>query len=179
MMNEHKKHPPLLPFALSAAIILLDQVTKYFVASAIKPNRIGWRAFGDFFWLVHQQNTGAAFSMGDGLSEPFRVAILILIPLTLMVALVVYYMKTGELSTVQRWALCGIVGGGLGNLIDRIFRPQGVIDFLSVKFYGLFGLERWPTFNVADSSVVICGILLVVAGFFAVPTNHSSERPKA
>ncbi len=177
-MTEHKQRAPLLPFALTAAIIILDQVTKFLVASTIKPNRIGWRAIGDFFWIVHQQNTGAAFSMGDALSEPFRIGILILIPLTLMVALVVYYMKTEELSKVQRWALCGIVGGGLGNLIDRIFRPEGVIDFLSVKFYGLFGLERWPTFNVADSSVVVCGILLVVAGFFAVPTRHSPERPK-
>jgi signal peptidase II len=64
---------------------------------------------------------------------------------------------------LQRWVLCGIVGGGIGNVIDRIFRPEGVVDFVSVKFYGLFGLERWPTFNVADSSVVVCAILLVVS----------------
>jgi signal peptidase II len=48
-------------------------------------------------------------------------------------------------------------------VIDRIFRPQGVVDFLSFKFYGLFGYERWPTFNLADASVVVCAVLLVVS----------------
>ena len=57
----------------------------------------------------------------------------------------------------------GIIGGGIGNLIDRIFRAEGVVDFIDVKFYGLFGMERWPTFNVADSAVVVCGILLIVS----------------
>lgn len=104
---------------------------------------------------------------------------MILVPLALMVALCIYYFLTDELSLVQRWALCGIVGGGLGNIIDRVFRPEGVVDFLSVKFYGLFGLERWPTFNVADSSVVVCAIILVVAGFFVVPSTAHGRADKA
>ncbi len=171
----------LAPFMLTAAILILDQLTKAAVVAGIKPGRIGWRALGDFFWLVHQKNTGAAFSMGDGLPEALRVAILIVVPIALMVALCVYYFKTNELTWLQRWALCGIVGGGVGNIIDRIFRPDGVIDFLSVKFYGLFGLERWPTFNVADSSVVVCGILLVAAGFFMAPVveEAAAEKGKA
>jgi signal peptidase II len=60
----------------------------------------------------------------------------------------------------------GIIGGGFGNLIDRFFRPDGVVDFIDVKFYGLFGLERWPTFNVADSAVVVCGSLLFISMLF-------------
>lgn len=165
----------LSPFLLTAAILILDQITKAAIVAGIKPGRIGWRALGDFFWLVHQRNTGAAFSMGDGLPEALRVAILIVVPVALMVGLCVYYFKTNELTYLQRWALCGIVGGGVGNIIDRIFRSDGVVDFLSVKFYGLFGLERWPTFNVADSSVVVCGILLVLAGFFMAPGVQKSE----
>ncbi|HRW24109.1 MAG TPA: signal peptidase II [Spirochaetia bacterium] len=177
-MPDKKLRKPLVPFILTAGVIALDQITKIAVVAAVKPGRIAWRAFGDFFWLVHQKNTGAAFSMGDGLAEPLRVAILIVVPLALMAALCVYYFKTDELTTVQRWALCGIVGGGIGNIIDRIARPDGVIDFLSVKFYGLFGLERWPTFNVADSAVVVCGVLLVVSGFFVAPKGDEGERPK-
>lgn len=165
-MPKGKARPPLTPFALSVFLIVLDQVTKHIVASSIKLNRIGFKAMGDFFWLVHQQNTGAAFSMADRVPPLVRVGLLILVPLGLMIALAVYYFKTDELSKVQRWALCGILGGGLGNLIDRVWRPGGVVDFLSFKFYGLFGLERWPTFNVADMSIVVGGILLVVAGFF-------------
>ena len=72
-------------------------------------------------------------------------------------------MKSNDFTKLQRWAIAGIVGGGIGNLIDRIFRPEGVVDFIDVKFYGLFGMERWPTFNVADSAVVVCGILLIVS----------------
>ncbi|HPE88690.1 MAG TPA: signal peptidase II [Spirochaetales bacterium] len=177
-MPDKKLRKPLVPFILTAGVIALDQITKIAVVAAVKPGRIAWRAFGDFFWLVHQKNTGAAFSMGDGLAEPLRVAILIVVPLALMAALCVYYFKTDELTKVQRWALCGIVGGGIGNIIDRIARPDGVIDFLSVKFYGLFGLERWPTFNVADSAVVVCGVLLVVSGFFVAPKGDEGERPK-
>ncbi|MCP5453033.1 MAG: signal peptidase II [Spirochaetaceae bacterium] len=177
-MPDKKLRKPLVPFILTAGVIALDQITKIAVVAAVKPGRIAWRAFGDFFWLVHQKNTGAAFSMGDGLAEPLRVAILIVVPLALMAALCVYYFKTDELTKVQRWALCGIVGGGIGNIIDRIARPDGVIDFLSVKIYGLFGLERWPTFNVADSAVVVCGVLLVVSGFFVAPKGDEGERPK-
>lgn len=178
-MPELSRKKLLAPFALTAAVLLLDQITKIAIVAAIKPGRIGWNALGDFFWLVHQKNTGAAFSMGDALPEPLRIAILIIVPLALMAGLCVYYFRTDELTYLQRWALCGIVGGGVGNIIDRIFRPQGVIDFLSVKVYGLFGLERWPTFNVADSAVVVCGILLVAAGFFMAPASAKTEKPKA
>ena len=69
-----------------------------------------------------------------------------------------------------------ICGGGFGNLIDRFFRSEGVIDFIDVKFYGLFGLERWPTFNIADSAVVVCGILLLIS--FATSFKKDSEEKK-
>jgi len=71
-----------------------------------------------------------------------------------------YYFSSNEFTKLQRWATAGILGGGIGNIADRIFRPDGVVDFISVKFYGIFGLERWPTFNVADSAVVVCCLLL-------------------
>jgi signal peptidase II len=74
-----------------------------------------------------------------------------------------YYFKSDEFTQLQRWAAAGIIGGGLGNIIDRIFRPDGVVDFVSVRLYGLFGFERWPTFNVADSSVVVCCIILLIS----------------
>jgi len=69
--------------------------------------------------------------------------------------------------------VAGIIGGGLGNLIDRIFRPQGVVDFISVNFYGFLGFSRWPTFNIADSSVVVCGILLFLS--VAFPKTRKKE----
>jgi signal peptidase II len=77
--------------------------------------------------------------------------------------LVWYYVRSNDFTWLQRWAVAGIIGGGLGNLIDRIARPAGVVDFISVNLYGLLGLDRWPTFNIADASVVICGLILLVS----------------
>ena len=179
LLGGNSKARTLAPFLLSMLIFTADQLTKLAVVRLIPAGRIAWTAFGDFFWLVHQKNTGAAFSLGDSMPELARVAILIVMPLALLTGLCVYMLRTDELSGIQRWAVGGIIGGGIGNIADRIFRPEGVIDFLSFKFYGLFGLERWPTFNIADSAVVVCGILLVIAGFFMPvvdPANHESGQ---
>ena len=51
----------------------------------------------------------------------------------------------------------------MGNLIDRFFRPAGVVDFIDVRFFGILGMDRWPTFNIADMSVVVCGIMLLLS----------------
>ena len=84
-------------------------------------------------------------------------------PLVVVGLVISIYFRNKDFNQLQRWAIMGIVGGGLGNIIDRIFRSEGVIDFIDVKFYGLFGLQRWPTFNVADAAVVVCGILLFIS----------------
>ncbi|HUX41569.1 MAG TPA: signal peptidase II [Rectinemataceae bacterium] len=163
MSNSRKS---LLPFVMSLAIVILDQVTKALIVANIKLGTIAWTALGDFFWLVRQQNTGVAFSMGDSLGVQLRTALFIALPLILVVGLVIYYFRSDEPTAFQRWLIAGIVAGGLGNLIDRIFRPLGVVDFLSFKFYGLFGLERWPTFNVADMSTFCSVILLAITLVF-------------
>ncbi len=167
--------PSAAPFIMGAILVVIDQITKFVVLKTIPVGARAFSAFGDFFWLVHHKNLGAAFSMGDGMPAFLRVLILIVLPLGLLAGLVVYYFRTNEFTKLQRWAVGLIVAGGLGNQIDRIFRPDGVIDFLSVKFYGLFGLERWPTFNVADSCIFIGGILFVVAGLFAPRHQPTAE----
>ena len=160
---EKTKRSMILPFALSAAIIVVDQISKALVMAHVASGTIAWTAFGDFFWLVRQQNLGMAFSLLDNLSSALRMPILILLPLALVVFVLVFYFKSDEVTAFQRWTLCGIVGGGLGNVIDRIFRPEGVVDFLSFKFYGIFGMERWPTYNVADASVVVSVVLFALS----------------
>ncbi|NLJ47817.1 MAG: signal peptidase II [Treponema sp.] len=153
------------PFLLSMAILIADQVTKALVVDLIPRNTIAVRAFGDFLWIVHARNTGIAFSMGDGLPSWMRMVLFSLLPLALIAGILIYYFRTDETTPVQRWALAAIVGGGLGNVVDRLFRPEGVVDFVSVKFYGLFGMERWPTFNVADSAVVLGALVVAGASF--------------
>ena len=110
--------------------------------------------------------TAIAFSMGDSLPVMVKYIFFIGLPLRLMVALgylVVSRKMDKEITALQRWCLGGIIGGGVGNLIDRVFRELRVVDWISVKFYGLFGMERFPTWNVGDAAVVVSVILLLIS----------------
>jgi signal peptidase II len=150
----------LVPFSLVFEVIILDQLTKWLISTRIPLRQIGARFFGDLIRVIHVRNLGIAFSMGRDLSGSFRGVLFTLLPVIVITALAVYYFRSKDFTRPQRWAVAGIIGGGTGNLIDRIFRSDGVVDFIDVKFFGIFGLERWPTFNIADSAVVVCGILL-------------------
>ncbi len=74
-----------------------------------------------------------------------------------------YYEKELNITNFQKWLFAGFIGGGVGNLIDRIFRDFQVVDFMSNKVYGFLGFERWPTWNFADASVVVCGVLMILS----------------
>jgi signal peptidase II len=156
----------VLPLALTAFIILVDQITKAVIVK-IKPG-IGLikDVFNnDFLFIYHARNKAIAFSMGENFPDSFKKIAFIVIPIFVLGFLLWYYFKSDDFTKIQRWAAAGIIGGGLGNIIDRIFRTDGVVDFISVKFYGFLGFERWPTFNLADSSVVVGCILLFVSIF--------------
>jgi signal peptidase II len=169
----------LRPLLLIVLIVAADQITKFLVVQHITPLAEGGpiiQVFGEFLRLIHARNLGIAFSMGHGLDAGVRSILFAALPTVVLIVLMVYYFRTDELTQLQRWALVGIVGGGLGNLIDRVFRSAGVVDFIDVKIYGLFGMTRWPTFNVADASVVVCGILLVATMFIGEGSaEHEQE----
>jgi len=167
----------LVPFILTAAIILADQITKAVIVATIEPYRIGVSLWDGFLRIIHTRNLGIAFSLGGNASGGFRAVVFTLLPIIVLGVLVLFYFKDKSLTRLQRWAVAGILGGGAGNLIDRIFRSDGVVDFIDFKFFGIFGLDRWPTFNVADSSVVVCGILLFVS--FILIKQPSGEEMKA
>jgi len=163
----------LITLILSAGIIVVDQVAKIIVLHTI-PKGGGVRVIGDFFRIINVQNPAIAFSIGRGLEAGTRRALFMLLPLAVIAVLFLYYLFTREpLTRFQKWTFGALVGGGLGNYVDRIFRPAGVVDFLDFKFYGIFGLERWPTFNVADMTVVISGILLFIS--FLIPTRKTGD----
>lgn len=174
-MNKELKSK-LLPISLAVIVIIVDQITKILVMKNIPLYTVGAAFFGDFLRIIHVANTGVAFSVGATWSETARRFLFSLIPLIVIGIVIAIYFRNNSWTKLQRWAIMGIVGGGLGNLIDRFFRAEGVVDFIDVKFYGLFGLERWPTFNVADSSVVVCGILLVIS--FIVTSIMEAKESK-
>ena len=175
-MNKELKSK-ILPITLAVVVIVLDQITKMLVVRHIPLYTIGTQFFGDFLRIIHVANTGVAFSVGASWSETARRFLFSLIPLIVIGIVIAIYFRNNTWTKLQRWSIMGIVGGGLGNLIDRFFRAEGVVDFIDVKFYGLFGLERWPTFNVADSAVVVCGILLVIS--FIVTSIKESKEAKS
>jgi signal peptidase II len=170
------------PFILSALIVILDQITKTIIVRNWPLGNNRGRFIMDVFdndllILYHVRNTAIAFSIGDGLPQPWRFILFAIVPIFLLVFLVWYYFNTQEFNMFQRWAIAGILGGGIGNIFDRLFRPEGVVDFISVKFYGIFGMERWPTFNVADSSVVVCCLLLLVTMLKPQPQQEQNNAP--
>ena len=168
----------LLPLILTVVVIVLDQITKALVCRYIPVNTIGTQFLGDFLRIIHVRNPGVAFSFGARWPDAMRRLAFSVIPIIVLAIVFGVYFRNNDFTKLQRWAICGVIGGGFGNIIDRIFRPAGVVDFIDVKFYGLFGLERWPTFNVADSAVVVCGILLVVSFLIAIikENKHKSEQ---
>jgi signal peptidase II len=164
--------PRLIPLVLSAGIILLDQATKLLVASLIPKGR-GVQVIGDFFRIIHVQNTAIGFSIGRSLPTGTQRPLFIFVQLIVIAVISLYYFLTREeITRFQRWCFGALIGGGLGNYVDRIFRRDGVVDFLDFKFYGIFGLERWPTFNVADMTLVVSGILLFLS--FLIPARRKT-----
>jgi signal peptidase II len=165
-----------MPLILTGIIILVDQCTKAFIAAKWPINSMIVDVFNnDFLQIYHVRNKAIAFSLGVGIPDSIKPLVFIALPLLVLGILLWYYLRANDFTRLQRWAVAGILGGGIGNIIDRIFRSEGVVDFISVKFYGLFGFERWPTFNVADSSVVVCCILL----FITIIIDSKNKKPEA
>ena len=173
-MNIKNKRDYFLPLILTVTVIALDQLTKRLIITSIEPWSVGISFFGDLLRIVCVYNTGAAFSLGSGLSSVMRFIVMACIPACFIAGICVFYFKS-EFTRLQRWFLGGIIGGGISNLLDRFFRTEGVVDFIDVKFFGLFGLERWPTFNIADSAIVVCALGL----FITILLHEWSEKRKS
>ena len=144
---------PIWPIflGLGAFIIVADQITKALITSSIAPGR-SVSIVGDYLRLVHSQNNGALFGMFRESALLFGLASIVVIGL-----IVAYHARSGR-SSYMSVALGFLLGGAIGNLIDRL-RLGHVVDFVDAGIGGL----RWYTFNVADSAISIAIILLILA----------------
>lgn len=168
-MNKKSLAYKIKPFILSVVLVVLDQITKLWVMKTIPENTI-YKVIGDdLIWIVHVRNTGAAFSLGASYSDFVRLLLFIIFPIAVIIfACYAVVSNKNILTRTQQYFTCGIIGGGIGTMIDRIFRfNEGVVDFISIKFFGIFGLDRWPTFNVSDSCVVVFVILFAISVLFS------------
>ena len=147
-------------------MIVLDQVSKAMVVRYIPEGTVAASFFSDFLWICHVRNDAVAFSFGSSLPEAVKYVVFVLLPIAILVLIAVAVVSRRfekETTILQRWCLAGILGGGIGNMIDRLFRSLRVVDWISTNNYGWFGMERFPTYNIADAAVVLSVIVLLVS----------------
>jgi signal peptidase II len=144
------------------------------------------QVFGDWFRLTYILNPGGAFGVRWGHQGFYFAAAL------LVIAWIGWHLWShGTARRLSNWALALILGGAIGNLIDRVILGQ-VIDFIDVEFPNMripafdFGLlrhpgvfmDRWPTFNIADSAVTV-GVIILVITLFYDPVLQRRSAPAA
>ncbi len=167
-MEPHLRHQIARRFtyvAFAFGVVFLDQLTKSAVIRRIPLYHIVPVIEG-FFDLTHVQNTGAAFGLFASLESPLKGFLLTAVAFTVFVAVLFYSWQTSATSTRTQLGLAAILGGAVGNLIDRL-TTGSVTDFL--RFY--IGRHEWPSFNVADSAISV-GVCLLAWDLWREPRHH-------
>lgn len=141
-------------------VILLDQMTKAAVAHLLRAHQ-SIPVIPGFFNIVHVRNRGMAFGLMNRPSGDLSVYILIAASLAAVVFLLVWSFRLKEAGTLVPLGLSLILGGAVGNLIDRI-RFHEVIDFLDIYW----GAYHWPAFNVADSAITVGTVIVAMSLIF-------------
>ena len=154
----------LVFFGIAGAVIVLDQVTKAWLVANVSPgDRV--EVLGDLVRLILSQNSGALFGLFRDNAVLFG-----LVSLGVIGLIVAYHGRSGR-SLYLSIALGLLLGGAVGNLIDRL-RLGYVVDFIDVGI----GDWRFYTFNLADSAITCSILLLVAAALFPVLTRLG-DRP--
>lgn len=138
------------------AITLVDFVTKALAVEHLALRGVAHRVIGDVVRFTLTYNPGAAFGMSLGPASRWIFAVLS------VVIVVVLLRATSDLTRISRLAAFGVpvvIGGAIGNLLDRIRLREGVVDFIDI---GIGDVRFW-TFNVADTAVTVGAICLVIA----------------
>ncbi|RSL31295.1 lipoprotein signal peptidase [Salibacterium salarium] len=141
----------LLYYGLSFLIIVIDQITKFLVVQNmdIAESR---EIIPDFFYLTSHRNSGAAFGILQGQMWLFYIVTVIVV-----IAIVYHLHKYGRDSKWYGIPLALILGGAIGNFIDRLLFGE-VVDFFNVYIFNY----NYPIFNIADSALVVGVILLII-----------------
>ncbi len=143
-------------FSLVAAVIVVfDQITKYLIDTRMLLHE-SIPVVQGFFNITYVKNPGAAFGFLAGANQLFRAFFFIGITIAAIILIVYYIRKTKVRDLLVISPLSLIMGGAIGNLIDRV-RFGEVIDFLDVYI----GPHHWPAFNVADSAISVGAVLLI------------------
>lgn len=160
---------------LAAVIIVLDQLSKWAVVEHLmRPEGVADTPFYSpvhieilpVFDLVMAWNRGVSFGILNN-AGAWNAVILSVLSVAISAGLLVWMRKST--SMLVTLALGGIIGGALGNVVDRV-RWGAVADFLDVHVMGY----HWPAFNVADSAITVGAVLLVLDALFAKPSSDKN-----
>ena len=145
------RHLVRVTFAVAVLVVAVDQLTKYLAVKNLE-GRPPVEVIGTWVRLVFLRNSGAAFSFGESYTFVFSA---------IAIAVVVVIVRTSRKLGSLGWAIAlgGLLGGAVGNLLDRIFREPG---FLRGHVVDFVALPNFAVFNVADSAIVCSAVLMVV-----------------
>ena len=149
---------------ISILLLLIDQISKILVIKFLDINS-GIELIKNFFYLTYTHNTGAAFSILTG-----QRLLLILIAVIILILIFNYIKKNKVEGKIEKIAFSLILGGALGNLIDRIIRGF-VVDFLDFKIFGY----NFPVFNLADTFIVVGVLLLFITTLTRKEVKHDNR----
>jgi len=147
-------------YIIALAIALLDQISKFYVQGTLRLGQVV-PVIPSFFNLTHVLNPGAAFGFLSGAPAAIRHPLFTAISIFAVLFIIYYRARHRQMRLLPSVGLACILGGAVGNLIDRL-RLGMVVDFLD--FY--YGAYHWPAFNVADSAITI-GVALMVLEILA------------
>ena len=157
---------------IAATVVILDLLTKIIIVATVTPGE-SVRLLGGLVYFSLIRNPGAAFSMATGMTW-------LLALVAIAVVIVIIRMAPKLRSTPWAVSLGLVLGGALGNLIDRIFRSPGFLQGHVVDFVSVFGpnAEYFPVFNVADSAITIGGISLVITALLGIDFDGTRTKSR-
>jgi signal peptidase II len=162
----------IFPLILLLAIVCADQITKIWVLDSLSPGQT-LSVIGQFFQLR------LAYNEGGAMGTVFGPGTFYLITSCLVLLVVLYLLYVNRNNAIVAFSLAAVAGGAIGNIIDRI-RIGWVIDFLDFDFFDInilgYKMERWWTFNVADSAITV-GIIVLLAYILFVPRPKKPAAP--
>lgn len=157
-------------FLPALAVIALDQATKFAVISTLRVYD-SIPVIPGFFNLVHVRNRGIAFGLLSQLGAAWGTVLMSATTAAAVILLVLWLSRLRAGDDRTAFALSLIIGGAVGNLIDRV-RLGEVVDFLD--FY--VGSFHWPAFNVADSAVTLGTFLVILNLLFQHPREEKKQQ---
>jgi signal peptidase II len=159
-------------FGVAILVLVTDQLTKWAASVKLKPGG-SIELIPGYLRLSYWENSGVAFGLFNDLAATWKPYVLAGMAIIAVIAMVAYSLRVPAGRKLLRLALAIVIGGILGNFVDRVLRGA-VIDFIDFHLQDKF---YWPTFNIADSAITI-GIALILIDTVKNPAlEDAAERP--